>query len=139
MAAAGCRLELSVEPMDPAPSLADLAETGVDGSPDWTRLRALIDWTAQHPERVSEVIAARPAPHLSALLSALIASVAEKLADDHGLRRPRWTTSVPRLGREWTPPGTPRMIRKARINTPPQLRARNIVLAERDLWRPAAG
>lgn len=138
MAAAGCRLELSFEPIDPAPSLADLADSGVEGSPDWTRLRALIDWTAQHPDRVSEVIAARPAPCLSTLLPALIASVAEKLADDHGLRRPRWTAKVPPLGREWTPPGTPRMIRKARINTPAQLRARNIVLAEHDLWRPDA-
>jgi len=34
--------------------------------------------------------------------------------------------------------GTPRMIDKARTNTPAELRARNIVLAENDLWRHVA-
>jgi hypothetical protein len=71
----------------------------VDGAPNWTRLRALIDWTAQHQDRISEVIAERPAPQASPMLAGLLASVAEKVADDHGLRRPRWTASVPPPGR----------------------------------------
>jgi hypothetical protein len=138
LAAAGCRRELSFQPMVCAPCLADLSDAWVEGSPGWTRLRALIDWTALHQDRISEVIAERPAPHASPMLAGLLASVAEKLADDHGLRRPRWTASVPPLDREWTPPGTPRMITKARADTPSQLRARNIVLAEHDLWRHVA-
>ncbi|MHB8300595.1 MAG: helix-turn-helix domain-containing protein [Dermatophilaceae bacterium] len=138
MSAAGRRLELSSAPMAPAPSLADLNGDSVDGSPNWTLLRALIDWTAQHPARISEVIADRPARGGSPILAALLASVAEKLADDHGLRRPPWTVAVPPLDQEWTPPGTPRMVGKARTDTPAQLRARNIVLAEHDLWRHVA-
>jgi transcriptional regulator with XRE-family HTH domain len=138
MAAAGCRLELSAGRIPPAPSLANLAGTLIGDSPDWTRLRALIDWTTQYPERIGEVIADRPVPGGSHMLTALLASVAEKLADDHGLRRPRWTQTVLPLAQEWTPLGTPRMIRKARTNTPAQLRARNIVLAEHDLWRQVA-
>ena len=138
MAAAGARLELSFQPMASAPCLADLSDAWVDGAPNWTWLRALIDWTAQNQDRISEVIAERPAPHASPMLACLLASVAEKLADDHGLRRPRWTASIPPLDREWTPPGTPRMISKARADTPVQLRARNIVLAEHDLWRHVA-
>jgi hypothetical protein len=56
--------------------LADLTGASVGGSPNRTWLRALIDWTSQHQERISEVIG----------------------------------------------------------DTPAQLRARNIVLAEDDLW-----
>jgi transcriptional regulator with XRE-family HTH domain len=138
MAAAGCRLELSSEPIAPAPRLADLTGTRTEEGPDWARLRALIDWTAQHPERVTEVIADRPARANSAMLSALLASVADKLADDQGLRRPRWSALVPPVDPEWTPSGTPPMIAKARRNTPTQLRARNIFLAEQDLWRHVA-
>jgi transcriptional regulator with XRE-family HTH domain len=138
MAAAGCRLELSLGRIAPAPSLANLGGALIGDSPDWTRLRALIDWTTQYPERICEVIAGRPEPSGSHMLTALLASVAEKLADDHGLRRPRWTQTVLPLDQEWTPLGTPRMIRKARTNTPAQLRARNIVLAEHDLWRHVA-
>lgn len=136
MAAAGCRLELSSEPITPpAPRLADLSGTRMQDCPDWARLRALIDWSVQHPERVTEVIADRPARSNSAMLSALLASVADKLADDQGLRRPRWTSLVPPVDPQWTPPGTPPMIAQARSNTPTQLRARNIFLAEHDLWR----
>ncbi len=138
LAAAGCRLELSFQPMLSAPRLADLSDAWIDGAPNWTRLRALIDWATQHGDRISEVIADRPAPPSGPMLAGLLASVAEKLADDHGLRRPRWTAAVPRLDQEWTPPGTPRMISRARANTPEQLRARNIALAEHDLWRHVA-
>jgi hypothetical protein len=138
MAAAGCRLELRSEPLAPAPRLADMSGTRTQDCPDWARLRALIDWTVQHPERVTEVIADRPARANSAMLSALLASVADKLADDLGRRRPRWTALVPPVDPPWTPPGTPAMIAKARRNTPPQLRARNIFLAEHDLWRHVA-
>ena len=138
LAAAGCRLELGFEPMSPAPRLADLSDACVEGALNWTRLRALIDWTSQHRNRISEVIADRPAPHAGPMLAGLLASVAEKLADDQGLGRPRWTAAVPPLEQEWTPQGTPRMISKARADTPAQLRARNIVLAERDLWRHVA-
>ena len=138
MAAAGRGLELNSKPIAPAPALADLRGAWIGGSPDWTRLRAIIDWTAQFPERITEVITGRPGPSESAMLSALLASIADKLADDHGLRRPRWTAAVPCLDREWTPPGTPSIIAKARSTTPTQLRSRNIVLAEHDLWRHVA-
>jgi hypothetical protein len=138
LAAAGCHLELSFQPMLSAPRLADLSDAWVEDVPNWTRLRALIDWATQHRDRISEVIADRPTPSADPMLAGLLASVAEKLADDNGLRRPRWTATVSPLDQEWTAPGTPRMISKARAATPAQLRARNIVLAEHDLWRHVA-
>lgn len=67
------------------------------------------------------------------MLDALLAGIAEELADDAGLERPRWTASVPPLQEPWFPP--PRMIAAARAATPPQLAARRIYIAACDLWR----
>jgi transcriptional regulator with XRE-family HTH domain len=134
MAAAGCRLELSSQTIAPAPRLTDLSGTRSHDVPDWAGLRAMVEWAVQHPDRVTEMIADRPDHGSSPMRSALLASVADKLADDQGLRRPPWAASVPPVDRPWTPPGTPTMIAKARRNTPAQLRARNIFLAEHDLW-----
>ena len=57
-----------------APCLADLSDAWVEGAPNWTRLRALIHWTAQHQDRISEAIAERPAPHASPMLACLLAA-----------------------------------------------------------------
>lgn len=72
------------------------------------------------------------------MIDALLAGIAEKLADDSGRPRPAWTQQVPALVREWAMPGTPQMIESRRGSTPPQLRDRGLVLDEASLWRSRA-
>jgi transcriptional regulator with XRE-family HTH domain len=141
LGAAGRQLRTSAPELGDEPSLARLADawqpTARGITFDWTRLRGFLDWLRLHPEQVEEAIATPPA-RSDTPLDGLLAGMAEKLADDGGLDRPRWTTSVPALATAWTPPGTPRMVAQAKRTTPQQLKLRNIVLAERDLWRTNA-
>ena len=139
LVAAGKQLEASCVDLQAEPALARLADAyethGQETRIDWTRLRGFVDWLRLHPERIEEAIEAPP-PRTGTVLDGLLAGIAEKVAADAGLAAPRWTRSVPPLPRAWTPPGTPRMIAKARQATPGPFRRRNIVLAEEDLWRP---
>jgi transcriptional regulator with XRE-family HTH domain len=138
LGAAGRQLRTTAAELPDTPSLARLADawqpTSRGTTFDWTRLRGFVDWLDQHPERVEEAIATPPARSDTAL-DGLLAGMAEKLADDKGVDRPRWTAAVPPLREAWIPPGTARMVARAEQATPPQLKQRNIVLAERDLWR----
>lgn len=141
--AAGYRLELGAVVL-PVPRLADLVDAwSVDASgqdrPDWTRLRGLLDWLAEHPRGRATALAARPAESGSGFMDALLAGIAEKVCDDAGLPRPGWTRQVPASPAAWISPGTPRMQAAARAGTPPQLAARNITVRADSLWRqPAA-
>lgn len=141
LAAAGQQLRVSATRAGQGPTLAKLASAYVpDGSGtkiDWTRLRGFLDWLARHPEQVEAAIEVPPA-RTGTVLDALLAGIAEKVADDHGVVTPRWTRAVPAATPPWSPPGTPRMIAKAARATPDQLRRRGVVLAESDLWRPNA-
>jgi transcriptional regulator with XRE-family HTH domain len=141
LGAAGRELRTTAAELPDTPSLARLADAWRPGHRgtafDWTRLRGFVDWLRQHPELVEDAIATPPARSDTAL-DGLLAGMAEKLADDRGLERPRWAAAVPPLAETWRPPGTPRMVARAERSTPPQLKQRNIVLAERDLWRSAA-
>ena len=120
-------------------SLARLAEarsnTPWGEAIDWTRLRAALDELTMHPEAAQAAIATPPPRSGSARLDALLAGIAEKLADDAGLPRPSWCRTVPALAEPWQPPGTPWMVARAAASAPEQLRRRNIFLGESELWR----
>ena len=103
--------------------------------PDWTRVRAFLDLLALHPEWVVSASAARPMASGSLMMDALLAGMAEKLADDAGQARPDWVVTVPGLDVEWAAPGTPQMLAARRRTTPPQLSARGLVLDTGSLWR----
>ena len=142
VAATGRRLRLDLEAEEPRgrqpriTALADACTLTADGRKvDWTRIRGVLDQIASHPALAGEAIATPPVRTGDAALDALLAGVAEKVADDHGLPRPRWARSVPPAPIAWETPGTPARIRRARDQAPPQLAARNIWLAAGDLWR----
>jgi transcriptional regulator with XRE-family HTH domain len=142
LAAAGFELNLGRRPA-PVPELAGLVDawrTGPNGeaTPDWTRLRALLDYLALHPVVKRSATRRQPSPSGSALLDNLLAAMAEKTCDDGGLARPAWTDRVAPLGDWWSQPGTPRMRDAARASTPPQLLARHVILATGSLWRDPA-
>ena len=102
---------------------------------DWTKWRALLDQLALHPELVPEAIYAPPPPAGDPIIDALLAAVAEKLADDAGLPRPAWTEGVPSLDEPYRPP-VARAVPGRRI--PPQLEARGLMIDTESLWRDTA-
>jgi hypothetical protein len=140
MHAADQELNLTATPThrDLPPALADLTSawnrSPVGTDPTWTRLRAFLDQLARHPAEVEAAITTKPVASGSAPLDALLAGIADKLADDHGLTRPAWT-AVPRLQTRWQTPGTPRMQAAALRQTPPQLRERGLSVSKDSLWR----
>jgi transcriptional regulator with XRE-family HTH domain len=148
LAAAGEEAVLSTRrlPTTPARSrsttLADLADawqrTARGDTPNWTRLRGTLDLLAQHPEMLPDALEPGPKPSGSAVMDALIAGIADKLADDARLPRPAWTKRIPRLTSEWSAPGTPVMLAARRAATPPQLKERGLVVDESSLWRDRA-
>jgi hypothetical protein len=140
IAAAGYRLDISATTATDRRSIADLADAWSESPAgpriDWTRIRGLLDWLYGDRERTAQAIELPPARSGLPMLDSLLAGIAEKLADDAGLERPRWARKVPALSVPWLPPGTPRMVAAARRSTPRQLAELNIWLAELDLWRP---
>ena len=113
------------------PRLADLAE---GAEPDWTRLRGLVDHLRLHRSLTAAAIADAPRA-CSPLVDNLLAAVAEKLADDAGIQRPKWTRRVPPLGDRWEAPGTPRRRALQAAQTPTQFADRNMVLPASAIWR----
>jgi transcriptional regulator with XRE-family HTH domain len=138
LGAANAALEVSAGPL-PTLALGRLCDARSDTpwgeAIDWTRLRATIDELMMHPEQVQSAIATPPPRSGSTRLDALLAGLAEKLADDAGLPRPSWCKTVPALTEPWEPPGTPWMVARAVATAPDQLRIRNIFLSEAELWR----
>lgn len=104
--------------------------------PDWTRLRAFLERLDRHPELIAAAIRSPPRRTRSAMMNALLAGIADKLADDSGLSRPSWTRAAGGLKRCWYSPGTPRMRAAARASAPAQLLRRNLAIREDSLWRP---
>jgi hypothetical protein len=102
---------------------------------NWTRLRAFLDALHAHRDRLGTAIATPPVRSGNDQLDNLLSAIAEKLADDAHTTRPRWCAAVHPLPVPWEPPGTPRMKASARRSAPTQFKARNIWLAEHDLWR----
>lgn len=99
---------------------------------DWPAWRSFLDRLALHPELVPEAIYAIPPPTGERIVDALLAGVAEKIADDTGLPRPRWTERAPSLEREFRP-----QIARPRVDyqVPPQLAARGLMVDPESLWR----
>lgn len=139
LAAAGQRLDIRSRPSQ-GPTLADLstAVTDVPGDIgiDWTAFRAFLDGLYRRPGETERAIALPPHASASPTMRNLLAAIAEKLADDSGLPRPRWTHAIAPLRRPLLQPGTPRMQERAKANAAPQFRKRNLWLAESDFWRP---
>ena len=141
LAAAGARLVTDIAAAtNSPPTLASLA-TALDNPGgrlriDWTRLRGFVDWATRHPELVAASIADPPV-RTSTPLDAILAALAEQLADDHNIQRPAWTRAIGPLPDEWSPPMTPRMRATATAATPEPFRRRNLVLAKTALFRHA--
>jgi hypothetical protein len=140
LAAAGCRLVLDTADQPRGPRLADLHDAWITGhdDADWTRLRAFVDHLYLHPEQVAGAIGARPGHVEHARLENLLAAIAEKIADDHELPRPRWTASVAALAEPWESSGTPTMRRRELAGAPSQFTDRGIHLAATNVWRSRA-
>lgn len=140
LGAAGHEIELSTRPTPIRLRLADLHDawraSSAGDRPDWTRLRAFIDHLSLHPDAVPEALRRPPSRSGSPVMDALLAALASKLADDHGLARPRWTSARHRrLPELWESPGTPSMRARARTSTPPQLLEHGLVISADSLWR----
>ncbi len=138
--AAGFELEAALHERAPLVALSDLVSAWTvragTTEPDWTAFRSMLDLLRQRPDAVPSAIRARPTASGSVVMDALLAGVAEMLADNASIERPSWAARVPRVGEEWSSPATPRMLRAWRASTPPQLAARNLVVAAETLWRP---
>lgn len=111
LGACGYALELRAvrKGSPPRPHLDDLVEAWEPqstGGPRlaWTRWRAWLDALARHPDWVPEAIYQSPSPSGHGVIDALLAAVAEKLADDSGLPRPSWTAAVPAVEPPYEPP-----------------------------------
>jgi len=141
--AADARLCVGLEFDDARPELARLTRAWARGpagdEPDWTAVRALLDHLRHHPELVPAALERRPLPSGSRIVDALLAGLADKLADDAGLPRPSWTRRGRRLPQPWAPPGTPRQTAHRRAHTPEQLAQRNLVIDAKSLWREPVG
>ena len=143
LAAVGEKLDLTRCPGQDTLQLATLHDAWStdplgDPQPNWTRLRAFLDYLTRHDDLAPGAIRARPAASGSVFFDNLLAGIAEKIADDANEPRPAWTKRVAELADPWAADGTPRMLAAAAAATPPQLAARHITLSASSLWRGAA-
>jgi transcriptional regulator with XRE-family HTH domain len=139
--AAGYELQISAARTDAErlPRLTDLvgAWTRRAGEVrlDWPRWRGLLDSLAMEPELVPEAIYPSPPPAGDRIVDTLLAAVAEKLADDGSLPRPRWSRAVPPLDA----PYRPAVVQAHKDRPiPRQLRDRGLLIDAGSLWRDPA-
>lgn len=139
--AVGSDLVIECRPREDRLSLAMLATAWSDQGGrvkvDWTRLRAFVDRIQLDPAALPDAIADPPAPTYP-LLNAILAALAEQLADEYDIERPRWTRAYGPLDEPWAPPSTPRMRASFEESTPEAFRRRNLVLSRSALFRTAA-
>lgn len=138
LSAAGEQLRVSSDTSNTPVELARLVDAWLpavaDGTPDWTRLRAALDALRLRPESVATAIERAPARSGAPVLDALLAGIADKLADDHQLPRPAWTDRR-KLKTTWAPASTPRQRAYQEAHTPRQLREHNLIVDADTLWR----
>ncbi|MCB0990112.1 MAG: helix-turn-helix transcriptional regulator [Acidimicrobiales bacterium] len=137
LGACGYSLELSARPIgaDRGPRLEDLVDAWEsDGDRglklEWVRWRSWIDWLTLHPDRVPAAIYAPAPPSGNRIVDALLAAVAEKLADDAGLPRPGWVASVPGADPVWEPPA------RRRPTVDRRFAERGLIVDVESLFRP---
>lgn len=107
----------------------------IDFDLNWTQIRNFIDRMCNEPHLIAAAIADAPARTQNEKFDALLAGVAEKLADDHDINRPSWCSAVPPSAERWASIGTPTMIKRNESQAPPQFIARNIYINQWQLWR----
>lgn len=105
------------------------------GEPDFMALATWADGLRRRPWQAATAISLGPDPDTDARLANLLAAMAEKTADDHGLRRPDWCASIKPLDVPWESPGTARHRERARAEAPREFRARHIYLSGTNIWR----
>lgn len=105
------------------------------GEPDFMALATWADGLRRRSWQAATAISLGPGPETEPRLANLLAAMAEKTADDHGLRRPDWCTSIEPLDAPWESPGTAAHRERARAEAPPQFRARRIYLSGTNIWR----
>ncbi len=103
---------------------------------DYIRIRVFVDFMVRNPDRIELSITQPPARSGDDKLDCLLAAVAEKLADDVGLERPKWCAAVPGLDVIWRAPGSPVINARNDALVPVQFNARNIFLSSLTFWRP---
>ena len=139
--AAGSDLVVESRPREDHFTLAELATAVDEGAGrlriDWTRLRGFVDRVEQHPSELEKAIADPPTPTVP-VLNAILAALAEQLADEHGIERPKWTRAIGPLELPWSPPSTPRMRAAYEESTPDAFRRRNLMLSRSALFRAVA-
>lgn len=140
LSGASKRLLIDDVPIGEEPSIAALAADKSEDRfrVDWASLRGFADWARRHPDDLLRAVENPPA-RTGTPLDAILASFTEELCCIHGVHPPRWTSDVPALEQRWEPPGTPRMLRRARSETPRTFRSRRLTLARSDLIREAKG
>ena len=71
------------------------------------------------------------------ILNAILAALAEQLAEEHDLECPRWTRAYGPLEEPWSPPSTPRMRAAFEESTPDAFRRRTLILSRSALFHSA--
>jgi hypothetical protein len=103
---------------------------------DWTWIRGVVDWVRLHPEATQDAISIPPHSDATSHTQNLLAAIAEKIADDAKLPRPRWTHAISASKRPLKRSiGTTRMVERDRARAPEQFRNRNIWLAKEEFFR----
>jgi len=102
---------------------------------DWTQIRNFVDRMCNEPHLITTAIADAPTRTNNEKFDALLAGVAEKLADDHEINRPGWCSAVPPSSERWASTGTPTMMKRNESQAAPQFIARNIYINQWQLWR----
>jgi len=136
--AVGVHMEISISEI-PKYSIAHLNSAllgdRIEFDLDWTQIRIFVDRMCNEPHLIGAAIADAPRRTNNEKFDSLLAGVAEKLADDHSLKRPSWCSAVPPSAERWASIGTPTMIKRNESQAPPQFIARNIYINQWQLWR----
>jgi len=120
--------------------LADLADAWTEDAtgthqPDWVRFRAVADRLVLHPELTAQAIMPEPPRSVSPLIDTLLAAIAEKIADDAGISRPRWVRARPPLDEPWSVPVRPSRRADLAATTPAQFARRGVLIPASTIWR----